>query len=48
MQGLEAQMSTAEVAECRWKAWAREKAGSKTLLQREVHLLLSPTWWCVE
>lgn len=40
-------MSTAEVAQCRWKAWARDKAGSETPLQREVHLLLSPERCCM-
>ena len=33
-------MTTAEVAECRWWAWAREKAGSGSLLQKEVQLLI--------
>ena len=39
MQTLETQMTTAEVAACRWRAWAREKAGSGSLMQEEVQLL---------
>ena len=42
VQGLEAQLSTAEVAECRWRAWAQEMAGSKSPLHKEVQLLTHP------